>query len=307
VLVRAAVEEHPSAAPERAEQASIISFASFEARYRGRLMAKLRGEPNFEATVAPSVPFNRDALLDILRAHRVPERLAVEISDNAARSAIDDMALALAFALDRRMRTDPVDAELGGSMMLVGSFGAGKTGVAARLAAAAKLAGREVWLVATDVEGAGQLARLETLAAHLNVPVLPAPTIEVFAQLASKADEQGALVIADSAGFDPRGPVALDVPGSEDMEKIAVVSAACDSEEAVEIAAFLKGHGVARVIVTGLDIARRKGALVAFATSGLVLAQVTSSPYLADGLEPLSPLGLARKLLSPIDGTPPKH
>src|SRR5215831_13979905 len=172
VMVRATVEDDGSTTSARAEESSVICFASFEARYRERLMAKLRGEPNCEATVAPSVSFDRDALMKILRAHRVPERLVAELADSAARSAIDDMALALAFALDKRMRTDHVDAELAGSMMLVGSFGVGKTGVAARLAAAAKLAGREVWLVATDVEGAGQLARLETLAAHLKVPVL---------------------------------------------------------------------------------------------------------------------------------------
>jgi len=247
------------------------------------------------------VPFDRETLLDALRAHRLPEQLSTELIESAERSAIDDMALALASALDKRMRTDPVDADVSGSLMIVGSFGVGKTGVAARLAAAAKSAGREVWLVATDVEGAGQLARLETLAAHLDVPVLPAPTIETFEQIVARARQQDVLIIADSAGFDPRGPVALDVPGSEDMEKIAVVSAACDAEEAAETARLLKSHGVARVIV------RRKGALVAFATSGLALAQVSASPYLADGLEPLSPLALARKLLAPMDAPRAKH
>jgi flagellar biosynthesis protein FlhF len=308
VLVRAAVEEPlhvPSEAP--AGDSSVVPFSSFEARYRRRLMAKLRSEPDYEATAAPSVPFDRETLLDALRAHRLPEQLSTELIESAERSAIDDMALALASALDKRMRTDPVDADVSGSLMIVGSFGVGKTGVAARLAAAAKSAGREVWLVATDVEGAGQLARLETLAAHLDVPVLPAPTIETFEQIVARARQQDVLIIADSAGFDPRGPVALDVPGSEDMEKIAVVSAACDAEEAAETARLLKSHGVARVIVTGLDLVRRKGALVAFATSGLALAQVSASPYLADGLEPLSPLALARKLLAPMDAPRAKH
>src|SRR5215467_14163015 len=200
VLLRAAREETRPDQP--AEDPSVVPFSSFEARYREKLMAKLRAEPRLEGTAAPSIPFDRAKLLEILRAHRLPEKLVSALCDGAEKSVIDDMALALASALDKAMRIDPVDAALTGSMMLVGSFGVGKTGVAARLAASAKLAGREVWLVATDVEGAGQLARLETLAAHLNVPVLPAPTIEVFAQLTSKADEEGALIIADSAGFD---------------------------------------------------------------------------------------------------------
>jgi flagellar biosynthesis protein FlhF len=51
------------------------------------------------------------------------------------------------------------------------------------------------------------------------------------------------------------------------------------------------------LIVTGLDLARRKGALVALACSGLGLEQVTASPYLADGFETLTPLALSRALL----------
>jgi flagellar biosynthesis protein FlhF len=306
VLLRAALEENTMPA-EPDEDPSVVPFSSFEARYREKLMAKLRAEPRFEATAAPSIPFDETKLLEILRAHRLPEKLVSTLCEGAEKSAIDDMALALASALDKAMRIDPVDAGLTGPIMLVGSFGVGKTGVAARLAASAKLAGREIWLVATDVEGAGQLARLETLAAHLNVPVLLAPTIELFAQIEEKARDEGALVIADSAGFDPRGEGSLDIPGTEEIEKIGVVSATCDAQDAAETAALLRDRGVRRVIVTGLDIARRKGAVVAFAMSGLALAQVTSSPYLADGLEPLSPLGLARKLLAPMDGTLSKH
>ena len=81
-------------------------------------------------------------------------------------------------------------------------------------------------------------------------------------------------------------------------ESVSVVSAACDAEEAGEIAAALAKLGATNLIVTGLDLARRKGALVALACSGLKLSQVTASPYLAEGLETLTPLSLSRALLA---------
>jgi flagellar biosynthesis protein FlhF len=79
-----------------------------------------------------------------------------------------------------------------------------------------------------------------------------------------------------------------------------VVSAACDAEEAGDIANALAKLGATKLIVTGLDLSRRKGALVALACSGLGLAQVTASPYLADGLETLTPLALSRAVLAGI-------
>ncbi|MBN9571500.1 MAG: AAA family ATPase, partial [Alphaproteobacteria bacterium] len=49
-----------------------------------------------------------------------------------------------------------------------------------------------------------------------------------------------------------------------------------------------------RVIVTGVDLARRLGALLAAATRGVPLAHITRSAFVAGGLETLTPLSLAR-------------
>jgi len=43
---------------------------------------------------------------------------------------------------------------------------------------------------------------------------------------------------------------------------------------------------------------------VQLALSGLAMAHATSSPYLARGLDTLTPLGLAAALLAPIDDKP---
>ena len=55
------------------------------------------------------------------------------------------------------------------------------------------------------------------------------------------------------------------------------------------------------MIATRLDVARRLGALLAAADVGrLAFAGVTAGPHAAEAVGPLSPLSLARLLLSPI-------
>ncbi len=79
-----------------------------------------------------------------------------------------------------------------------------------------------------------------------------------------------------------------------DVETIGVVSALADAEEISEtIAAFR----LTRIIVTGLDMARRFGALAAAVTQGARLAHVTRSPDADAPLETLLPRELAAMLL----------
>jgi flagellar biosynthesis protein FlhF len=93
------------------------------------------------------------------------------------------------------------------------------------------------------------------------------------------------LLIVDSAGFDPRKPSQeiRGYAGAQNIEALGVISATTDALEAVEMAAAFVQLGVKRLVVTGLDLARRKGALATLAVSGLAIAQVTASPYLAQG------------------------
>jgi flagellar biosynthesis protein FlhF len=88
--------------------------------------------------------------------------------------------------------------------------------------------------------------------------------------------------------------IAFLTAGNVDL--VGVLSAAGDAEESTEIAAALVKLGATRLIVTGLDLSRRKGGLVAIALSSAAIVHVTSSPYLADGLETLTPMALARML-----------
>jgi flagellar biosynthesis protein FlhF len=305
VLLRAGVEETPGGAnvPEQTERAPVTPLSDlsratgFETRYRENLLARLRGANVPESE--PASAFDAERLRAILRNHRTPEAHVVMLVEDAERSGLADMTLALATALDKTMRIDPFDANHRGALLLMGPPGAGKTAVAARLAAQHCLAGTAVLLAATDLETAGQVARLESFAACLNVEMLRLSDPAMLADALLRAVQSQTFLIADSTGCDPREGLPQALVGflsAGRMDLAGVVSATGDSEETGEIASALVKLGVTRLIVTGLDLSRRKGGLIAAALSGAAIAHVTSSPYLADGLQTLTPMSLARML-----------
>ena len=122
----------------------------------------------------------------------------------------------------------------------------------------------------------------------------------VGAKLVTAAAEAGHnhVEVIDSQGFNPRNLKARTAFGCianrDHAETIGVVSALADAEEISEtIAAFRLN----RLIVTGLDMARRFGAVAAAVTQGAQLAHVTRSPDANAPLETLSPSELANLLL----------
>jgi flagellar biosynthesis protein FlhF len=307
LLLRAGTEQAPAPADTAAESpvgetptrptGTVSRSSAFETRLRENLLARLRGSvPN---ETERGMAFDPAALTTILRGHRTPEPLIKGLVEEADASGLADMTLALATALDKAMRIDPLDADHRGAILLVGPPGAGKTAVAARLAAQHCLAGTPVALAATDLETAGQVARLESFATCLNVETLRISGPAMLADALQRANESKALLIADTGGCDPRDslPQALmSCLSAGRMDLVGILSATGDAEEAGEIAAALVKLGATRLIVTGLDLSRRKGSLIAIALSGAAIAHVTSSPYLADGLETLTPMALARML-----------
>jgi flagellar biosynthesis protein FlhF len=307
MLLRAGTEEAPAPARDAEEtpgrdsgpriSATVSRSAAFETRFHENLLARLRGgTPN---ETQRGAAFDPAALAAILRSHRTPEPFVKGLVEEAELSGLADMTLALATALDKAMRIDPIDADHRGAILLMGPPGAGKTAVAARLAAQHCLAGTPVVLAATDLEAAGQVARLESFAACLNVEIMRVSGPAMLGDAVLRANESQALLIADTGGCDPREslpPALMSLLSAGRMDLVGILSATGDAEEAGEIAAALVKLGAARLIVTGLDLSRRKGSLVAIALSGAAIAHVTSSPYLADGLETLTPMALARML-----------
>jgi flagellar biosynthesis protein FlhF len=295
VMVRAALEEPeaPSLAEEIGEPVNDI-----DADYRNALIRRLREKP---AAKPGRRRFDRSELLASFARHRLPDALGHALAEASAKTNVSDMTLALAAAIDARMKSAPIDFATAKAFMLVGPNGVGKTAVAAKLAAHAKLAGRSVTLIAGDVAGAGAVARLNAFAEHLDAAIATADSAFVMATTIGDAVAQDTFAVVDTAGFDPRQPKFAAVYAAlakiESVEPIGVLSALTDAEEAAEIAAALARIGAVRLIVTAVDLARRAGALAAAAmTPGVGLAHVTRSPFVAGGLETLTPLALSRLL-----------
>jgi flagellar biosynthesis protein FlhF len=310
VMVRAAVEESAAQAEleesvaayaGRAEAEAVAAPQGFPHDYREGLIRRLRTGPAKSGAAAPARNFNRGELLTILRAHRATDTLAHELAEAAEKAGLSDMTLALASALDKRMKTAPIELARTAALLLTGPHGAGKTAVAAKLAAHARLAGRSVKLIAGDAKGAGAVERLKTFAGHLDAPFAIAESAEDIAKLVGECSRENMLAIIDTAGFDPRNGKARSAFAAlakiGGVEAIGVVSAAGDAEEMGEIAGALTSLGARRLIVTGLDTARRLGSLTAAATTAQALAHVTRSPFVAGTLETLTPLSLARALI----------
>lgn len=213
----------------------------------------------------------RGRLAGALRYHRLPERLADAMIRDAADWLDRDMEDVLACVLASRICAMPVDLDKARGILLVGPSGAGKSAVAAKLAHAAALAGREV-----AQTGAAEGLALFRTGTH------PA----------------GRLTIMEAEGFNPtnaRARSAFAALGDiEGVETIGVISALGDAEDVSEIMLSLRFR---RVIVTGLDRTRRLGATIAAITGFARLAHVTAGPRADDPLEILSAPALAKLLL----------
>jgi flagellar biosynthesis protein FlhF len=300
VMVRAALDAADAdtdAAPAPEPPAESTVVADFDAQYHDGLLRRLRGQ--VDRKNRPS--FDRTDLLAALNRHRLPDGLAHALAEAAAKAQLTDMTLALASALDKRLHTAPIDMDGAGAFLLVGPNGAGKTAVAAKIAAHARLAGRRTTLIANDSAGAGAVARLETFARHLDSAVATADSAAALHMLVGECTSKKTLAIVDTAGFDPRDAKARTAFAAlgqiAHLETIGVVSALSDAEELFEIVEALQALGAARLVVTGIDLTRRMGALTAAVTHGLPVAHVTQSPFVAAGLETPTSLSLARLLL----------
>jgi len=233
-----------------------------------------------------------------LAAHRLLRPHLERLVDEAAGCGLTETEPALAHALAAlgsfarpRMLED-------GPVAVVGPPGAGKTTLLVRLAALRCLGGREVRVaVAADAQSGAR----ERLAALLR-PLGLAPVDG----LPDGAGAKSALLL-DTVGvnpFDARDLAAvLERVRGAGCTPLLVLPACTDAADAFDMAANFAALGVRHAVVTGLDRARRLGAVVSVLAAGTALCGVTVSPFLDRGILPLTPAGLARMLLRRWDRT----
>lgn len=237
-------------------------------------------------------------LAEVLRTQHAPESL-IERLASSSMAATPRLVDRLAAALGAHIHFLPLeDALRSSSLLLLGPPGAGKSTLAAKLAA--RLGERRVLVVSTDTARPGGVAQLEEYMTVLGLPLAVADSPAALEKTVAGA--AGRKVIIDTVGSAPHDVAADQQLGAfiaaAGAEPVLALPAGCTAEDAAAMARAAAAHGARSLIVTRLDLVRRIGAALAAAEAGrLALVAASVTPHFAFGLRELTPDVLARRLL----------
>jgi flagellar biosynthesis protein FlhF len=242
-----------------------------------------------------------DSLRRVLAFHRLPDKLSQNVMRTALAMDVAEGVYSLAGAIDTIFSFQPLEDAPLSPLMLVGPAGSGKSLTLAKLAARAVLAGHDCLLVSTDAIRTGAAEQLASYAERLGQKhAIAADALELQHLIDSEGGER--VVLVDSLGINPfksdERAIIKTMLGKTDVMPVLVMPAGLDAEDAAEMAAAMKPLGVRHMLATRLDPGRRLGGLLAAAhAAGLYFSDVTSSPYIGDGLDTLNPVSLARLMV----------
>lgn len=192
-------------------------------------------------------------------------------------------------------------------MMVIGTPGAGKTLMVAKIAARIVKAGQKVAVITTDYKRAGGVEQLASFTDILGIKLHVANTRAELKDLLARIPPNER-VIMDSAGANPYEFQELkdlsEFAGLMGVEPVLVFPAGGDPEEAAEIARAFSFLGVERMIISRLDLARRYGSVLTAAyAANLALSYATGSEQVLGECFDMTPEHLASLLL----GHKPTH
>ncbi|MBX6745063.1 MAG: hypothetical protein IRY87_23770 [Acetobacteraceae bacterium] len=242
-------------------------------------------EPAEPIPLVPAPPPPRPGAL---ARHNLPPALAAQLGQGVL---AERLAESLGFA--------PLPDGVARPLLLAGPPGAGKTLSCAKLATRTVLGGGAPLVVTTDDARAGATEQLAafTRLLGLNLAVAPQP-VALAKTLARRVPDQPMLI--DTAGCDPFDPAQAEalllLARAAGATIVAVLPAGLDAGEAADLARAFAALGARHLLPTRLDAARRLGGVLAAAAAGLALTEAGTGPGVADGLTPLTPDWLARRL-----------
>lgn len=296
---------------ERSKNGQIIIRAAVEQPRESEI------EPDPESLMAaepPPVTVNAalqhdcavQKISDAMAFHRAPENIVAPLKQTIDAVACADAVLTLAAALDARFGFAPLVCSPARPILLIGPAGAGKTLTAAKLAARSLLEGNDAMLISTDMVRAGGSEQLAAYARIMERPLHIAASSAALQEILASRPPDAACII-DTAGVSPFNldeMLALkSLIAVSGAEPVLVLNAGGDAAEACEIAGLFAGLGARGLIVTRLDTTRRLGSILSALEAGaMTLRHVSITPYVAQGLAPITPVTLARLLLEdPFD------
>jgi len=255
--------------------------------------------PASKRPAAPAAQAEGPTLAEILDHHGIPDAVLSRLGPLAA-------TISLAERLEAAFRfAGLADAGNGKPILLAGPPGSGKTLAAAKLAARGVIGGIAVRLISTDTQSAGALEQLKAFARPLGLEVEGADgAVGLATLLTAKPAAPQSLVIIDTQGINPFDRTELANLGAQIVsvraDPVLVLGAGGDARESGEIAQAFARVGCSRLLATRLDLARRLGGLLAAASTDLAFTEMSASPMVAHGFQPLSATALARLLVDSI-------
>ena len=241
------------------------------------------------ATIQAAVPAAATPESAALRFHNLPSALA----DRLARGPLEA-------TLQTVLRFAPLPDGVMRPLLLTGPPGAGKTLTCTKLAARRVLSGGSPpMLIAADGERAAAAEQLAVFTRLLGASLEDGTTPDA-ARAALARREPGMPVLIDTPGIDPFDPeqarFVVELVAATGANVVMVMPAALDAVEARDLARAFAALGATYLLPTRLDAARRLGAVLTAAATGLLLTEAGTSPNPADGLTRLTPGWLAERL-----------
>jgi flagellar biosynthesis protein FlhF len=245
-------------------------------------------------------------IVDLLTWHGINHADAVGFSRAAASISKPGAGQGIAAALETRLTFEPVPPSPRRPLIFVGAAGAGRSSVTARLAARAASATGAVDLIAIEDGTPHQAANLGWLSGLGERAVQMVTPDRLPAALARRAGQTKPVLI-DGLSTNPVDHESVEVSRSQiadlDVEPVLVLSAEGHPNDVAESARVFASLGATRLIVTKLDLVRRRGApVIAALAGGLKIAHLGMEALTGVGLVPATPARLTRMLIEAAEG-----
>ncbi len=295
------------------ENAIIVSTHDATGPEGARVIAAVE-RPELDEPVDDRIDFE-EVITAALERHGAPPELTDRIISETGMIEESDPARALAHALSSLFQFSPLALdEADKRYILIGPPGTGKTVTCAKMAAEKALVAAEemsgddgkenalpVTLIAADTHRLGAVEQLGLYADRLGTRFSVARDSAELKDALSLVPD-GDLVLIDTAGTNPFDLEELaeivTLVETDQIDPILVLGAGRDYEEASDLAKAFRPVRPTRLLITGFDIARKLGSMLAAADAGeLAFSSVSRSPNIADGLQPLDAEELARLLM----------